>query len=310
MQYEPMTSYTPSFLIKNCCDKNIHNVKESLRVWCINKGSNETRILIRDDNYRSHEKCSKILYVNCLDPKLRTQAMTYVLQELKNHYSTFMTCKNTSKQENIQYALMLPTMGRTDISTIRSLFSEYGVFEIIIQNDYTTFLNFLQYDDARRAYFDTFEGIVLQSGYITIPVMIQVTRMIDKFEESMLDIEHEVREMGYLDLEFVDSFISDYRSSRNFDMPKYSDEKLMVAISEHLLSKYSFVYDHENFKFGSVENIESTSQPGTSYCSDNHDSEYISIEIEIEKSMLEQIASDEHEFQQQHKRVCFAKRRW
>ena len=297
MQYEAMTHHTPSFLIKNCWDRDIHDVKEFLRTWCIQKGSNETRILIRDDIFASDQKSTKILYVNCLDPKLKTQAMTFVSLDLNNHFSMGMTCKNSSKNDDIQYALMLPTKWRYPISTIRNAFSQYGVFEIVVKNDYLTFLNFLQYDDARKAYLDTYEGIRIESGHRNSTVMIQMTRMIDKFEEDMSDVEQDVRQMGYLDSEFVNSFISDYKTWDSFDMPKYGDEKLFSAISDYLMSRYSFVYDPQNSKFARIEKITSP-QSGTSNDSDHHIPEYVAVEIEIDASILEKIANDEHENQQ------------
>ena len=82
----------------------------------------------------------------------------------------------------------------------------------------------------------------------------------------------------------MNRFIANYHSLDFFDMQKHSDEKLLCAISEHLMSKYSFVYDHENFTFGSIENITSSSQSGTPYHSE-HISEYVAVEIRIERSI-------------------------
>jgi len=242
------------------------------------------------------------MYVNGLDPKLRTQAMKYVVQDLNDKFDNVMICKNTSKQDTFQYSLLLSTVERPDISKIRNIFNQYGGFDIVIVNDYATFLNFWEYDDAKNAYLYNLEGFVIETGFVIRPNMIQITRMLDRFEEYMADFEEQVRETNFLHEEEVNYFISMYRSSKDFDMIKYTEDKLFAAISEYLMSKFGLVYDAYNFKFGVPGKISTTSQSDIPYRSASQTSESAAMEIDIERKLLEKIARDEDEFQQKYER--------
>jgi hypothetical protein len=241
-----MHGYYNSFMVLHCKNQQLEQVKASIADFCASTPyCNLNNITTKTNLYSESEDYKMIMYVNLCSSSDRMEVINYIKEVLNTSLSMKMVCKEQGKIGLFQYTLLVKTYEIPNMNEVDSYFKQYGRCEISSNQNFVTYVNYYNFEDARSAYQSTdLHGLKI-SNIVARPIMMKFARMLLELEKDLLKIEDKTISQQFLSYSYVEDFVNKYKSSSKFDMAKETDAKLEEACSRFVQKFFDWRYNSE-----------------------------------------------------------------